>query len=80
MARVLISLPEEFLEEVDRLAREEKRSRSELIREGLRLLFQSRSFSLARARRAFQRMRLIAEKDSTGWNSLEEIRRWRNFV
>ena len=35
-SRVLISLPDKFLEEVDELAEEEQRSRSELIREALR--------------------------------------------
>ena len=34
--RVLISLPEKFLEEIDQLADDEQRSRSELIREALR--------------------------------------------
>lgn len=34
--RVLISLPEKFLSEIDVLADEEQRSRSELIREALR--------------------------------------------
>jgi len=34
--RVLISLPEKFLNEIDVLADEEQRSRSELIREALR--------------------------------------------
>lgn len=34
--RVLISLPEKFLTEIDMLADEEQRSRSELIREALR--------------------------------------------
>ena len=35
-ARVLISLPDKFLDEIDGLAEEEQRSRSELIREALR--------------------------------------------
>jgi hypothetical protein len=34
--RVLISLPEEFLEEVTQRAKQEYRSRSELVREALR--------------------------------------------
>jgi CopG family transcriptional regulator / antitoxin EndoAI len=34
--RVLISLPEKFLAEIDQLADDEQRSRSELIREALR--------------------------------------------
>lgn len=36
MARVLISLPDEFLAKVDDLAKKESRTRSELIREAVR--------------------------------------------
>lgn len=36
MARVLISMPEEFLGKIDQVADSESRSRSELIREALR--------------------------------------------
>ena len=36
MARVLISMPEKFLDEIDSVAGAENRSRSELIREALR--------------------------------------------
>ena len=36
MARVLISMPEEFLSKIDLVAENEQRSRSELIREALR--------------------------------------------
>lgn len=36
MARVLISMPEEFLSTIDGVAENEQRSRSELIREALR--------------------------------------------
>ena len=36
MARVLISMPDEFLTKIDELADNEQRSRSELIREALR--------------------------------------------
>jgi len=36
MARVLISMPEEFLSMIDNVADNENRSRSELIREALR--------------------------------------------
>ncbi|HIZ28710.1 MAG TPA: ribbon-helix-helix domain-containing protein [Candidatus Adamsella sp.] len=36
MARVLISMPEEFLSKIDEVADNEQRSRSELIREALR--------------------------------------------
>ena len=36
MARVLISMPERFLDEIDSVANSENRTRSELIREALR--------------------------------------------
>ncbi len=36
MARVLISMPEKFLDEIDLVANYENRTRSELIREALR--------------------------------------------
>lgn len=36
MARVLISMPEAFLEQIDEVASKEDRSRSELIREAMR--------------------------------------------
>ena len=37
MARVLISMPEDFLNKIDQVADGENRSRSELIREALRV-------------------------------------------
>lgn len=40
--KILVSLPEKFLEDVDRLAAEEQRSRSELIREALRAYLEAR--------------------------------------
>lgn len=36
MARVLISMPKEFLNQIDDIATNEQRSRSELVREALR--------------------------------------------
>ena len=40
MARVLISMPEQFLSEIDTVAQDENRSRSELIRQALRTYIQ----------------------------------------
>lgn len=40
MARILISMPEKFLQEIDGVAENESRSRSELIREALRTYIQ----------------------------------------
>lgn len=36
MARILISMPDKFLESIDKLASTEQRTRSELVREALR--------------------------------------------
>ena len=36
MSKLVISMPDKFLEEVDEFAKQEQRSRSELIREALR--------------------------------------------
>ncbi|MBO7673295.1 ribbon-helix-helix protein, CopG family [bacterium] len=50
MARVLISMPERFLDEIDEVAENENRSRSELIREALRTYMgRSRVRSTAKA-------------------------------
>ncbi|MFA5873610.1 MAG: ribbon-helix-helix protein, CopG family [Anaerolineales bacterium] len=40
--KILVSLPEKFLEDVDRVAVQEHRSRSELIREALRAYMETR--------------------------------------
>lgn len=42
--RVLISFPEEFLEEVTQRAKQEYRSRSELVREALRSYMSKKEF------------------------------------
>jgi hypothetical protein len=41
--KILVSLPEKFLEEIDARAAEEQHSRSELVREALRAYLDSRS-------------------------------------
>jgi len=41
-AKVMVSFPDEFLAKVDRIAREEHRSRSELLREAMRLYMEMR--------------------------------------
>jgi hypothetical protein len=40
--KVMVSFPDEFLAEVDRIAREEQRSRSELLREAIRVYIEVR--------------------------------------
>lgn len=59
MAKVLISMKEEFLEEIDKLADNEHRSRSELIREALRLYMRSRQKSAADVKQIASQAKLI---------------------
>ncbi len=52
MARILISMPEDFLNKIDLVADGENRSRSELIREALRVYIQKQQReNLAHAQR-----------------------------
>ena len=59
MAKVLISMKEEFLDEIDKLADSEHRSRSELIREALRLYMRSRLKTGNEAKQANNQAKLI---------------------
>lgn len=62
MARVLISMDDEFLEMVDDYATREHRSRSELIREALRTYMRrGTAFSAARTEQDAQRLEAIME-------------------
>lgn len=45
MAKVLISMREEFLDKIDEIAETEQRTRSELIRQALRVYMRRRSGS-----------------------------------
>lgn len=50
MAKILVTMPDEFLSKVDGLASNEQRTRSELIREALRTYM--RRISVTQAKRA----------------------------
>lgn len=43
MARILVSMPDEFLNRIDKIAGSEQRSRSELVREALRAYIKRRN-------------------------------------
>jgi len=81
--KVMVSFPDEFLAQVDRVAREEQRSRSELVREALRFYIdfrhvqdQPRANPLVRqAIRVQDRLSQIAP--GHGEDSTADVRRWR---
>jgi CopG family transcriptional regulator/antitoxin EndoAI len=81
--KVMVSFPEGFLAEVDRIARDENRSRSELLREAVRLYIQTRRAKRVpgddpRVRQAVALQDAIARlAPGTGEDSTAEIRKWR---
>ena len=81
--KVMVSFPSEFLAEVDRIAREEHRSRSELLREAMRLYIEMRRGERRpgddpRVRSAVAVQDALARlAPGTGEDSAADVRRWR---
>ncbi len=81
--KVMVSFPKEFLAEIDQAAREEQRSRSELLREAVRFYLQQRHRwlrpgDIPQVRRAVEFQDALARiAPGTGEDSTAEIRRWR---
>jgi CopG family transcriptional regulator/antitoxin EndoAI len=81
--KVMVSFPDEFLEEVDRTAQEEHRSRSELVREALRLYMGLRQEQRLRGLAPLVRQavmvqdRISTAAPGSGEDSTADIRRWR---
>jgi len=78
--KVMISLPEQFLSEIDDAAKSEQRTRSELIREALREYLNKmkeykRPIDNPRVREAYKGLRSIIWKDK--FDSTEIIRKMR---
>ena len=81
--KVMVSFPDEFLKEVDRIAQEEHRSRSELVREALRFYIGLRQEQRLPGANPFVRQavmvqdRLSHAASGTGEDSTTDLRRWR---
>jgi CopG family transcriptional regulator/antitoxin EndoAI len=81
--KVMVSFPDQFLDEVDRIAREEHRSRSELVREALRLYIGLRQEQRLAGANPFVRQAVRVQDTlshaapGTGEDSTADIRRWR---
>jgi metal-responsive CopG/Arc/MetJ family transcriptional regulator len=81
--KVMVSFPNEFLAEVDRIAQQEHRTRSELVREALRLYIGLRQgqgqpgahFLVRQAIMVQDRLARLAP--GTGEDSTADVRRWR---
>ncbi len=81
MSKVMISLPERFLSDIDEIADAEHRTRSELIREALREYIQKgkeykKPIDNPQVKEAFEALRSTKWKGS--FNSTEIIRKMRD--
>lgn len=82
MSKIMISIPDEFLKWVDKLAVIEHRNRSELFREALRyylekITMKTKPLDNPQVKRAVKDMRVVAEKWRGKWNSVNVIRQMR---
>jgi Arc/MetJ-type ribon-helix-helix transcriptional regulator len=78
MPKVMISLPEAFLRQVDRVARAQNRSRSELVREALRTAIVRHKRSRA-WRDALAPLRDLESQWVGQWDSTDVIRYYRDL-
>jgi Arc/MetJ-type ribon-helix-helix transcriptional regulator len=77
MAKVMVSFPARFLSKVDRAARSQGRSRSELIREALRATL-GRKDARRSWKDALAPLRALEEQWLGDWNSTDIIRYYRD--
>ncbi len=77
MAKIMISLPGEFLKKVDRTARAQGRSRSELIREALRVMLTGKESGRRSWKEALAPLKELEQQWVGQWNSTDIIRYYR---
>jgi predicted transcriptional regulator len=78
MAKVMISLPDEFLKKVDRTARAQGRSRSALIREVLRTVVGGKNSRKRSWKQALAPLRELERHWIGQWDSTDIIRYFRD--
>lgn len=82
--KVMLSFPDEFLTQVDMLAKAEQRSRSELVREALRHYMATRASllrpgDLPQVRAAVESFSTLAQiSPGVGEDSADNVRYWRD--
>ena len=77
MAKIMISLPDGFLRRVDRTAKAQGRSRSELIREALRGMLADQGTGRASWKDALAPLTKLEEQWVGQWDSTDIIRYYR---
>ncbi len=78
MAKVMISLPDEFLKKVDRTARAQGRTRSELIRDALRNVLNGKERRRRSWKKALAPLRDLEQHWVGQWDSTDIIRYYRD--
>ncbi len=86
MAKVMLSIPDDFLKQVDEVAKSRHQSRSEYFRELARRDVERRQReeavakgSMEAAAEAWERIQAFAERmRGTSWDPVADIRRWRD--
>lgn len=78
MAKVMISLPDDFLKKVDRAARSQGRSRSELIRDALRTTINGKNKRRRSWKKALAPLRDLEQHWVGQWDSTDIIRYYRD--
>ncbi len=78
MAKVMISLSDDFLRKVDRAAKAQSRSRSELIREALRAHMRGRRSRRSGWKEALAPLRELEERWVGQWDGADIIRYYRD--
>lgn len=77
MAKVMVSLPDGFLRKVDRTAKAQGRSRSELIREALRIVLGGKEKGRQPWKEALAPLKELEQQWIGQWNSTDIIRYYR---
>ncbi len=77
MAKVMVSLPDRFLKKVDRTARAQGRSRSELIREALRVMLTAKESGRRSWKEALALLKELEQQWVGQWDSTDIIRYYR---
>ncbi len=82
MSRIIVTVPDSYIENLDQEAKEEHKSRSELIREAIRHHIEEKRVweeRKKRRERAFREMdRIRATTKGSDFDSTDFIRRWRH--
>lgn len=83
MSKIMVSMPDALINQIDQISKEEHRSRSEFLREATRwyLTYRIKQYSKPldnpRVRKAFQSWEELKDKWTGKWNSTNLIRKIR---